>query len=606
MPDQKPQAASEAAPLPDSLDPVELAMSALADDRAPDNPTRELIANQNRLVRAEIAQLARLRWRDYIITAFGLLLLVLVALFVWRAASSRAVVVQPFDAPPSLADRGVSGQVLAGSVQDSIATIQAINLDAATARNIDNAWTDDIAIEVPTTGVSITEMDRLLRRWLGRETYVGGALVRNTDGTLSLTIRATGVPPGTFTGPEADLAGLSTRAAEYIYGRFEPRLFSRYLIQQDRVDDALAFVPAAYARGPAGLRSALATTWASALDLKGRQTESAAKNRLAIELDPENWIAASNLIGTLYNAEGEESAAREGRRLQQRLRTTSHKPGAGLNPLQNYQPLVEDWTGFIEGQLRSLEATGGKGSLAQGNVNLYLSDAETYRHDWRAAERFLTAGANGSADFRAQGLLNRGLQALEAGDLTRAIAALERFDTLWQRDQGLQWTFYFHPCYLGLAYGLAGRTAEANAVFDRMAPWSHCATYRADTIEAGGDHAAADTAFAAAVRLAPSLPRPYQHWGLALLRRGDLAGARAKFAAAHQRGPRWADPLKSLGDVAMRQGDWQRATRFYARARPFAPGWRALADASRAADAKVAAMPRWRRWLGRWQPSGVE
>lgn len=584
--------------LPDTTDAVEIAMQDVARDPSPDNPARTLLDSQNELIRAEIAQLARLRWRDYILTIFGVLLLALMALFVWGAAGSRAVVVEPFDAPPSLAERGVTGQVLAGSVQDAIATIQAINFDAAMQRDIDNAWTDDIAVEVPTTGISVTELDRLLRQRLGRETYVRGSLVNDAGGTVALTIRATGVPPRTFTDTDAQLPQLTARAAEYVYGMFEPRLFARYLINQGRIEEALAFIEPAYARAPAEYRSALAASWAVALDLQGRGAESVAKTRLAIELDPENWIAASNLIGSLYEVEGEESAAREGRALQRRGAAASTKPPPSLNYLQNYQPLVEDWTGLIDNLLRTLETTGGMGSLATGDIDIYLSDAEANRHDWRAAQRYLLAGSGDESDNRAQRLLNHGLRALEADDLPRATASLERFHAMWQADPSLQWSFYHHPCYLALAYGRRGRIGEANAIFDAVGEWSSCATLRADVIEASGDRRGADAAYTAAVRLAPSLPRAYQHWGVTLMARGDLEGARAKFAAAHERGPRWADPLKSLGDIAMAEGNPKEAARLYGQASAFAPGWAELAEARHAAEADAAALPWWSRWFG--------
>jgi hypothetical protein len=321
------------------------------------------------------------------------------------------------------------------------------------------------------------------------------------------------------------------------------------------------------------------------------------KNRLAVELDPENWIAASNLIGSLLSVEGEESAVREGKKLQERVAASRDKPPPSLNYLQNYQPLVQDWTGFIHGSLRALEATHGDGALATGDMNIYLADAEANRHDWRAANRYLLAGAGDGAELRAQRLLNDGVRAIEADNLPRAISSLERFQALWDADPNLQWSFYYHSCYLGLAYGLSGRIVEARKIFDAAGDWSVCAAFRADVVEASGDRAAADAAYAAAVRLGPSLPLPYQHWGQALFARGEREGAKARFAAAHARGPHWADPLKSLGDVAMAEARWEDAARFYDQATAFAPGWTDLAAARRAADVKVAALPWWRRWF---------
>jgi hypothetical protein len=103
--------------LPETPDGLEIAMADVSHDPASDNPARTLVTNQTLLINAQVRQLGRQRWRDMIVSALGIILLFGVALFVWSAASSRAVVVEPFDAPPALSERGLTPQVIAGAEQ---------------------------------------------------------------------------------------------------------------------------------------------------------------------------------------------------------------------------------------------------------------------------------------------------------------------------------------------------------------------------------------------------------------------------------------------------------------------------------------------------------
>ena len=68
-----------------------------------------------------------------IITALGLGVIVMIV----DAFSAKSVIVEPFDAPPALAARGLSGTVIAGGVLDELTRLQAAtraSVAAATCR----------------------------------------------------------------------------------------------------------------------------------------------------------------------------------------------------------------------------------------------------------------------------------------------------------------------------------------------------------------------------------------------------------------------------------------------------------------------------------------
>lgn len=561
----------------------------------PSGIDRILLEEQVALTRAQRQELGRGRVRDYIITALAAGALLLVAGFVWSAATSRGVVVEAFDTPAALVERGLTPQVVAGMMQDAIGVIQAANVEAARNRNIDNAWTNDIKVQVPSVGISIGDIDRLLRARLGHETHIGGSVVRNVDGTVSLAVRATGVPPRTFTGPEATLPQLTSQAADYVYGSFEPALFAQYLLRHRTAAETIAFAAEALPRVPVDQRAAVASRWATALSIQNKIPAAMRKYREAISFDPYNWLAWGNLVGDTYATAGEEQGVLLGHRLMRQIaEAPADRRPAGYEALtlQNYQPLVQDWTGLLRNGEISRSAAGGRNTLVNADTLATDAVSEAYRHDAGTAFKLLAIAQPGESRAAAA-LLVKGWLLLSQGDAAAALAPLERFNAMWAASDDLRYSYEGQPCYLGLAYGLVGRRAEAQAIFDRIGRWAACYTAAADVAAARDGAAAADRAYARAVALAPSMPLAYQHWGLALVARGAPARAEAMFRKANQTGPAWADPLKSLGDVAAQRGAWRKALGLYDRALPLAPRWPDLVQAHRNASAKVSAMWWW-------------
>ena len=121
-----------------------------------------------------------------------------IALMLYDAVTSRSVVVEAFDAPPALAPKGVNGKVIAGGVVDALQTLANATRTTEKALATHNAWSSDIQVEVPETGVSIGQIDRLLHQRLGRDLYIGGDLVQTDSGGMALTVRGDDVPPRPF------------------------------------------------------------------------------------------------------------------------------------------------------------------------------------------------------------------------------------------------------------------------------------------------------------------------------------------------------------------------------------------------------------------------
>lgn len=219
-----------------------LALGGVRDDPRLAGDIAGFLADQRRLITAQLAHLhvqfthLKLRhWGERLrLTLQALTVLVGVVLFgavlalAWQASRANGVVVEAFSTPPDLASRGLNGEVLASQLEDRLNALQAATFSERAGASYSNNWGHDIKVEIPETGVSVDQLQRFLRGWLGHETRVGGEAFRTKDG-LSLTVRVAEAGGDTVSGTDDDLASLVSKAAEAVYGRTQPYRYGAYL-----------------------------------------------------------------------------------------------------------------------------------------------------------------------------------------------------------------------------------------------------------------------------------------------------------------------------------------------------------------------------------------
>jgi tetratricopeptide (TPR) repeat protein len=556
-------------------DPIELALEETNGGRPGREAAYVLLDRQARLIGWQIAGERMGVALKVLGGLVGLLAALLFGSMVFNAARSKAVVVQALDTPPSLAEQGLSGRVVAGKLQDGLTLIQATTRATAKGRAIANAWTGDIAVEVAQTGVSIGEVDRLLRERLGRNTYVSGDLVQTPDGRIALTVRGGSILARTFTGPRESIDDLARQAAEYIYGEAEPYLYATYLNQNDRSAEVIPFAQRALASAEAAERAPLANTTGLAYSNVGSSESAVQWYRLAIQYDPTFWRSWGNLVGELLMPGTEEEAYRVGQQMiaANESSTTTH---ANRSDQANVYLLTQDWPAYVEGTIEDAVQTGGLGTTTVITANPSIAEGEARRHDWAAAARYMALADPSDALSAPTGQLIWAYRAIEERRFGDAVTLLEPFHAAWMTDEDLAFTYHDAPCWLALAYDLTGQRTKAREIYDQMGALVTCYALQADGVEATGDRVAADAAYRRAIALAPSIPFAYQRRAVALMRRGEFKMAAGRFRDAHQRGPNWADPLKGWGDALAAQGLWARAVEKYEQAEPLAPNWRDL------------------------------
>jgi tetratricopeptide (TPR) repeat protein len=501
---------------------------------------------------------------------------------VYDAFSARSVVVETFDTPPALAARGLSGRVVAGGLLDELTRLQAATRSSAAKRNLSNAWTGDIKVEVPETGLSLGDIDRMLKARFGHDLHIGGDLVQTDTGGLALTVRGDNLLPKVFSGGAGDLDKLTAQAAEYIYGQYQPGLFAAYLGNAGRNADAVAFAKAAYATTSAEDRPYLLNQWANALLNIGAPPQAALPlYREALKQKPDYWGAYNNVMNSQWLLGDEEGAWRTGEAMR---RAAGGRPGRA--PEADYQnPDVLAWNlqAWRAEALADAATDQGVGTnvTAAGPI---IADVGVRLHDATDAEFQLQTAQADAKDPTITAVTHfiHGRLATEAGDGARAAAEMEAFAAAYA-DPIVSSNYAGYLCWVAPAEELAGHPDKADAALKAGGHYVDCYRFRGDTLDHRGDWAGAQKTYAAAVAIAPDLPAGYYSWGLALARHGDFAGAIAKLTAAGQRGPHWADPLKAWGDVLARQGRWKEALAKYDAALKFAPAWAELRQARNSA-----------------------
>jgi tetratricopeptide (TPR) repeat protein len=562
-------------------------------DKEVNAETAAFLRDQRRLIGLQMEhlheqrelQLSRLRWGRFsdrvraglqLMTALvGLLVAIAVGAAMWTAARSNSVVVDAFESPPALAAQGLNGTVVASGVLDELHRLQSATRVESAKRGVTNAWSGEIKVEVPETGISISELMRVLRAWLGHETHIGGELVQTPAG-VRLTVRGDGIEAKSFDGALQDLPKLQSTAAEYIYGQAEPYIAASYMVTHGRDAEAIQLIESKYAASSAAERPFLLNAWGNALLDFNRVPEALAHYREAVRLKSDFWIAYNNVIASEWALGHEEEAWRTGVAFERK----SGRGGPGHKaPEQYFQNLdIATWNlpAMRKALVEDMDAHGGVG----GQLDLEgpsVAEMDTKMHDPAGAELFLETTADVDKDPFSVAMTHfvHGLDALDRNDWGRAATEMEAFSAGYA-NPAVSTEVPGYDCWLAPAEEMAGHPDKADAAVTAGGHFVDCYRFRADILDHRGDWSGAQKAYAAAVELAPDLPAAYYSWGLALARRGDLNGADARFAQANARGPHWADPLKAWGDALAAQGRLAEAEAKYAEAAQYAPKWKAL------------------------------
>lgn len=580
---------------PTTPDPVEIAMEAAASGQAPGDAALEVLRANAALLREQIGLARNERFRNRMVAireaalvALALLLALGLVGFVWNACRAGGLVVQPISTPPDLVARGLDSRAVSSQLLDRLNQLQAQTDSIRAANTYSNNWQGDTSVEIPSTGVSIDELDRWLRETLGHETMISGEVTR-TGESLSMTVRTSASESRTVVSPDGDLNFLLRGAAEAIYDMTMPYRYGWYLMDHGRRDEGLA-VMARIAGTEPPLDRAYATM-VMGIDAKnqGDFNQAIKFGRRALEIYAEHAPAANNLA--LYcDIVGQAECALQTRRHVIRLLAGNARRDLQADRAEtidlrsrgfvaSYQGDAARAAEFIGSMVGRTEYAGMVRAAPMHQASLFVM-----AHDLARARKTLqqagVASATQSYELTRLGeyLPVPTADILMAEGLWReAVAELRAWETVVNRPEHV--TQIPTTIWPRLAYARArtGDLAGAQALINATPLDCYlCVRERARIAELAGDRAAADRWSAEARRQGPSLPFAFAERGQMLAARGDLAGAIRFYKEAIQRGPRWADPQKDWGDAALAQGDTAGAIAKYRAAAERAPKWGAL------------------------------
>ena len=521
----------------------------------------------------------------------GLAVVVVIAAMAWQAHQDRGLVIDAFSVPPDLARDGLTGQVVAARFLDKLQAMQTATVSDRPANTFTNNWGDEIKLEIPETGLTFGEFDRLLRDKLGHASHVTGEVFK-TPGGLAVTARLGEDPPGVFQGPEADLDRLEQQAAETVFRNSQPYRFSAYLEQHGRVDEAFQVISDLAVNGPPSERGWAYAQW-SKFDLNDHGDIAAARAhaRRALAIGGDSALQAK-----IWLVGAEVWAGHEPRTLDisRQLARQSQKRFAQQDEayfLQNRR-VAPGWLAILVGDNALAAHNFELASRVQDAIGLGVQPvamAATYYeldHDPQSARAVMAPlGAIDDTAFLPANALNAFQAApaywaaAERQDWGAALAEARKLDDWLAVHEGERKLFgVMRPVWTipleALAQARAGDTAGAEALIETTpADCYLCLRVRGQVAAAHGDWSAADHWFAEAARQGPELPFADSDWGEALLAKGDPDGAIAKFKQAHAKGPHFADPLELWGEALMKKGDFAGAVAKFRRADKYAPRW---------------------------------
>jgi tetratricopeptide (TPR) repeat protein len=535
----------------------------------------------------------------------GTIVLVGLGAMVWQAHEERGLVIDAFSVPPDLARDGLTGEVVAARFLDQLQAMQAAVVSERPADTYLSNWGADIKVEIPTTGLTLSEFERLLREKLGHTSHVSGEVIRTADG-ITLTARLAREPPQTFSGTVKDLDALARKSAEAVYRANQPYRYAQYLNQHGRLDEAIGVASDLAQNGPPGERA-----WAYAILANiGIQRGDLAAARSAIaaglqsggsgvlqvkinEVTVQEWSGHSEAVLDLSI----ELDRNEVRKRSEEISEAAFQETNLVNTA--YMAGFTGDYGLSVTDYRELARIGGV-VLPRPFSAVQAADAMAMNHDPDgAAAALIAAGYSDATDLFATEAAN-GFYALPdyeiaaaRGDWRTALAAVLQVEALIVAQQAthpmlrLMDPVLVRPLW-ARALAETGDFAGAEAaIASTPLDCDLCLRVRGRIATLGGDVRGADRWYGEAVRLGPKVPLAYAEWGEAKLARGDVTGAVTLLEMAHAKGPRFPDPLKVLGDAYVRAGDVREALEQYDAALKLAPAWTALRRARAAAAAQV-------------------
>jgi tetratricopeptide (TPR) repeat protein len=598
----------DADPIESAVEPsaaaIGLALGAAQGDPNIANDAREFLRKQSRYLDLQMEDLheqrdltlSHLRWRrfnDWIRAAWQSALAVLavfavLTLFVAmrNAHEARGLVVRSLKTPPDFAAKGLDGSVLAQRLLDKLNGLVAESEPIAfrSADGIRGDWGDESKVEIPETGVSVEELSRALRNWLGRETHVSGEIWPTATG-IAVTVRADANTGVTVTGGSADLDKLLDRAAEKVLAQTQPYRYAGVLVQRGRYAQAVDFLrPIAHGANRAD-RAWAYTFWSNTLVFAGKNRESLPYADMAVRLDPTDPSAYFSRLSAEAILQQLESSLRDTRAMDRLLSgpNTGNLSVPAAAVMRQTVPMAYcSLAGDHVCAANAARPLSEQNFYGYDHADLLVASELALAHDGGAARSILASHPgwdDGTAIYfsgAVGSMMPYFFLLANVGQWSRAAADAEMADravTHSSQDLTDERHSYLWP-WLAYALAKSGDVRGADVLISKTAlDCTPCLEMRGRIASVAGRDAQAYYWFARTISNAPSAPFAMADWGEMLLHRGNFDDAIAKFTLANRIGPHFADPLEMWGEALIAKNRSDLALLKFVEANKYAPNW---------------------------------
>lgn len=586
---------------PDSIDALDIALARSVDS----DQARALLEKQARLIDSqETLARADLRHRGWQIigeqvgallkamtVAVGLLFLFLIANFLWSAHKASGMVMDPFSVPPAMDRQGLTGSVVAQQLLDKMTSLETGTESVRASASYENSWSNSKGVVVPYAGVSLAELRREARDWLGSEKHLSGDVVQLPGGRIAISFRTLG-SSGRVEGLEKDYSALLQQVALQVFKASQPYRYSVYVGRNGEDAEAQAvLLSLSRSDNP---RERLWALHGLALREPTTADQGAVYKRL-LAIDP-TFISAVGNMWITTAAEGHlEQAYQELRRAIKAYAAGAYDFNCDYSDgfaLDQEATLTGNYLGDYA---KAADQSRQSEEHRAGPVNLAFRPYATAQ--FRALAHDFAGAKEALASARLSPLAQRpdyqkiigpqydeaALRAFASDDqpaITAAMRAMiERVRGDASRDGSVNERSGTEDAVRALlpdfAFALArnGQSSDALAAVAAFPSDDDRALLVRAFVAALARDPAADRLFAAVAARTPSLPLAQTLWAEALVRTGKFAPAEPHALAALTLGPNSAEAAFWLGESLLGQGKAKAAGEAFERAARDQPHW---------------------------------
>lgn len=241
--------------------------------------------------------------RNALIAFSVLVVVVITAVACYREAYRQTLTIAAFDVPPKLAERGLTGQVVAKILFDELVKRRDLvtTLDKG---ELKGAWAENRSdVAIPEAKFTLQSVFRYLRYMTGNEIAVDGEFILDGD-DVTMRVRVAGKPPTVVKGKLADWETLVGDLALGVLDATQPAVVAAYLGIKAQTPEDLVELSKRLRRMSQqdpklsdAVMSVAYDAYGNALQRQARVDEAALAFNQAMALDPTNGVAVMSAAG---------------------------------------------------------------------------------------------------------------------------------------------------------------------------------------------------------------------------------------------------------------------------------------------------------------------